>query len=123
VTQPTSLDDVHSDFVDEVSAAQAVELLDKNALLLDVREADEWDAGHAPQAVHIPMSELNQRADELPTDRTIVCVCHVGGRSAMVSDALNRSGWHALNLVGGMEAWQRAGFDVVTDDGAAGSVI
>src|SRR5207249_2415520 len=72
VGQPTNLDDVHSDFVDEVSAAQAVELLDENALLLDVREADEWDAGHAPQAVHIPMSELNRRADELPTDRTIV---------------------------------------------------
>jgi rhodanese-related sulfurtransferase len=114
---------VHSDFVTEVSAAQAVELLGEQALLLDVREADEWAAGHAPQAVHVPMSELNQRAAEIPTDRTIVCVCHVGGRSAMVAGALNRSGWHALNLVGGMEAWQQAGFDVVTEDGSAGSVI
>jgi rhodanese-related sulfurtransferase len=113
---------VHSDFLGEVSAAQAVELLGQNALLLDVREDDEWVAGHARQAVHIPMSKLSQRAVEIPTDQIIVCVCHVGGRSALVADALNRSGWHALNLVGGMEAWQRAGFDIITDEDAARSV-
>ena len=92
-------------------------------MLLDVREQHEWDAGHAPQAVHIPMSQLQRRAEEIPGDRTIVCICHVGGRSAVVTNALNEGGWHALNLVGGMEAWQHEGLPVVRDDGSAGIVI
>ena len=92
-------------------------------MLLDVREQHEWDAGHAPQAVHIPMSELQSRAGELPADRTIVCICHVGGRSTAVTDALNRGGWHALNLVGGMEAWRHEGLPVVRDDGSPGTVV
>lgn len=96
----------------EISASDARALAADGALLLDVREADEWADGHAPEAVHIPMSQLNGRTDELPADRTIVCVCHVGGRSAMVADALNRSGWTALNLTGGMNAWIAAGLPV-----------
>jgi rhodanese-related sulfurtransferase len=114
---------VNTDFVGEVTPTEAVGLLEQDALLLDVREDDEWQAGHAPQAVHVPMSELNRRAAELPTDRTIVCVCHVGGRSAVVTDALNRSGWQAVNLAGGMQAWQQAGLPVVTDDGTDGNAM
>jgi rhodanese-related sulfurtransferase len=95
-----------------VSATQARGLIADGALLLDVREDDEWADGHAPEAVHIPMSQLNVRAAEIPTDRTIVCVCHVGGRSAAVAEALNRNGWTALNLAGGMNAWIAAGLPV-----------
>lgn len=98
---------------DELSPAQASQAVAGGALLLDVREADEWAAGHAPEAVHIPMSALAGRVDELPTDRTIVCVCHVGARSAVVADALNRAGWSAVNLGGGMVAWEAAGLPVV----------
>jgi rhodanese-related sulfurtransferase len=114
---------MYNDSVAEVSALDAVELIRENALLLDVREDHEWQVGHAPEATHVPMSQLNERAAELPTDRTIVCVCHVGGRSAVVTDALNRSGWQAVNLTGGMEAWQAAGLAVVDDLGAPGSVV
>ena len=96
----------------DISATDARAMVAGGAVLLDVREADEWADGHAPEAVHIPMSQLNGRAAELPTDRTIVCVCHVGGRSAMVTAALNRSGWTALNLAGGMNAWVDAGLPV-----------
>ncbi|MGX7677656.1 rhodanese-like domain-containing protein [Jatrophihabitans sp. DSM 45814] len=108
-----------SDQPTEISARAAAELTSTPGegsprnLLLDVREADEWAAGHAPQAVHIPMSELNSRSSEIPTDQTIICVCHVGGRSAVVADALNRAGWTALNLTGGMNAWEDAGLPVV----------
>ena len=107
----------------EVSADAAAELLDGDGLLLDVREKDEWDAGHAPQAVHLAMSELAGRAGEIPRDQPILCVCHVGGRSAAVVAALNRAGWDAYNLTGGMAAWASAGLPVVRDDGSPGTVI
>jgi len=104
----------------EVSPAEAAELVGAGAILLDVREQDEWDAGHAPQATHLAMSELNARAGELPRDAQVVCLCHVGGRSSMVAEALNRAGWQALNLSGGMRAWQAAGLPVVDSAGNPG---
>ncbi|HKT04030.1 MAG TPA: rhodanese-like domain-containing protein [Rugosimonospora sp.] len=96
-----------------MSAAEALELVGSDALLLDVREDDEWAAGHAPQAVHMPMSRISQEYASLPTGRTIVCVCHVGARSAAVAAALAEAGWAAVNLEGGMEAWAAAGLPVV----------
>jgi rhodanese-related sulfurtransferase len=104
----------------EVSPAEAVDLVRDGAILLDVREQDEWDAGHAPQALHLAMSELNARAEELPPDVQLVCVCHAGGRSSRVAEALNRAGWHALNMAGGMRAWQAAGLPVVDAAGNPG---
>ncbi|MCW2521758.1 MAG: Rhodanese domain protein [Frankiales bacterium] len=97
----------------EISALEADRQIQAGAFLLDVREDDEWQAGHAPAATHVPMGELSARAGEVPTDRTIICVCHLGGRSAVVADALNRGGWRALNLTGGMNAWAAAGLPVV----------
>lgn len=99
---------------------EALTLIEAGALLLDVREQDEWDRGHAPQATLIPLSQLQSRAAELPQDRTIVCVCHVGGRSAMVTQALNQGGWSAVNLLGGMAAWQTAGHPVLDWTGEPG---
>jgi rhodanese-related sulfurtransferase len=98
----------------DVSPQEARALLADGALLLDVRERDEWDAGHAPEAVHVPMSELQHRAAEVPTDRLVVCICHLGARSAAVSSALNAAGWQTVNLAGGMNAWEAAGLPVVT---------
>ena len=87
--------------------------MEGGALLLDVREQGEWDDGHAPQAVHLPMSRIGQEYQSLPGDRRIVCVCHVGARSAAVADALRGAGWDAVNLSGGMAAWEHAGLPVV----------
>ena len=70
-----------SEAVPEVSAPDSAGFLASGAILLDVREQDEWDAGHAPDAVHLPMSELAGRAAEIPRDVAVLCVCHVGGRS------------------------------------------
>ena len=107
----------------EISATEAAQQVRTGTFLLDVREAHEWVAGHAPDAVHIPLSELNERAGELPADQSIICVCHIGGRSAMVTDALNRGGWRAVNLVGGMAAWQDAGLPVIDDQGNPGQIV
>ena len=96
----------------DLTATEAMAAVDGGALLLDVREEFEWDDGHAPQAIHIPIGQLGERLSELPTDRTIVCICHVGSRSAAVADALNRAGWTAVNVDGGMIAWAAAGLDI-----------
>jgi len=108
--------------VPQLSAIEARDAAASGAVLLDVREQDEWDAGHAPQARHLPMSQLQSRAAELDRDVQIVCVCHVGGRSAAVADALARAGWQAANLAGGMIAWSAAGLPVLDNDGKPGSV-
>lgn len=95
---------------DEVSAARARELIDSGAAwLLDVREADEWEAGHAPKAHHIPLSDLGNRQHELPDDTQILVICHSGGRSRMVTDALLQANYPAANVTGGMLAWQASG--------------
>jgi len=99
--------------VPEVDPSGAADLVADGAFLLDVREQDEWDAGHAPDAVHIPMGQIAGRLEELPPGRTILCVCHLGGRSAAVTQALVNDGRAAVNVAGGMEAWAAAGLPVV----------
>lgn len=93
------------------------------ALLLDVRELDEWEAGHAPQAAHMPLGVLQAEHERLPRDRQIVAVCRVGGRSAMATAALRGAGYEVVNLDGGMQAWAAASLPVVDDRGHPGQVI
>lgn len=97
----------------EVSALEGASLVEAGALLLDVREDDEWAQGHAPHALSLPMSRLRAGYESLPKDRQIVCICHVGARSAAVAEALRGAGWDAVNLTGGMVAWERAGLPLV----------
>ena len=106
-----------------IGPREADDLLSSGALLLDVREAAEWRAGHAPAARHIPLGELEGHLGELPHDQTVVVVCRSGGRSARATTVLTRSGFEALNLKGGMKAWASAGLAVQTDDGEAGTVV
>ena len=88
-----------------------------------MREADEWAAGHAPEATWIPMGEISARADELPRDTPIVAICRSGARSRTVAEALVGAGYDAVNLEGGMRAWASEDFEVVADDGLPGTVI
>lgn len=106
-----------------VSPEGALELLAAGALLLDVREVEEWTAGHAVEAVHIAMGSVPERLAEIPVDRTVVCACRVGGRSGVVASSLAAAGLDARNLDGGMLAWESAGFPVVTDAGGPGRVV
>ena len=77
-------------------------------VVLDVREADELARAAFPFPVlHIPMGELPARVGELPRERTIVCACHSGGRSASVIRFLRKQGFDAVNLDGGILAWAR----------------
>jgi rhodanese-related sulfurtransferase len=83
--------------------------------LLDVREMDEWQAGHAPSAVHIPLGQLQERVDEVPKGASVYVVCRVGGRSAQATAWLNHVGWEAINIDGGMQAWAAAGRPMVSE--------
>jgi rhodanese-related sulfurtransferase len=109
--------------VPDIDASETERLLRTGAFLLDVREDDEWQAGHAPDAVHVAMGTVAQRIDEIPADRTVVCVCRVGGRSGAVAGALADAGYDVRNVEGGMLAWEVAGFPVVTDAGDGGRII
>lgn len=91
-----------------------------DAVILDVRNQDEWDAGHAPGAVHIPSASLPDRLDEVPTDAGLAVTCRGGGR--LRRRLPHRQGREVRNLVGGMSGWEQAGKPAVTDDGAPGSV-
>jgi rhodanese-related sulfurtransferase len=86
--------------------------------LLDVREDDEWAAGHAPDAVHIPVGALNQRAAEIPQDREVYVICRSGARSAYASNALAGAGWKTVNVADGMTGWAVAGRPMVSESGA-----
>ncbi len=105
-----------------VSADQASDMAGKGAILLDVREPREWQAGHAPKARHIPLSQLTRRAGELPRGRTIVTVCRSGARSARAAALLAGDGREVANLSGGMNAWHRAGLPVVAKGGRPGLI-
>ena len=97
--------------------------LDEDAFLLDVREPDEWAAGHIEGAVHIPMAQLIERLHEVPDDEHVVAVCRVGTRSAQVTTYLAQQGKSVRNLVGGMEAWAAAGRPMVSETGQEPAVI
>ncbi|MCU1591027.1 MAG: Rhodanese domain protein [Frankiales bacterium] len=83
-----------------------------DAYLLDVREHEEWSAGHAPTAVHVPMHDVPDRLGELPVDRPVAVVCKVGARSAQVAQWLRAQGYDAHNVEGGMLAWETAGLPI-----------
>lgn len=80
-------------------------LLDNGALMLDVREREEFDAGHVPPARNIPLAELPDHLGDLPRNRTIVCICRSGGRSARATLFLIESGFEVVNVEGGVIAW------------------
>jgi len=111
-----------SEPIEEVDPRTGRTMVDEGATLLDVRHPEEWEAGHAPEAVFLPLDELGDRYTELPTDRTIVVICRSGARSARATEALVGAGYNAVNLAGGMKAWVAEGLACVTDAGTTGTV-
>jgi rhodanese-related sulfurtransferase len=99
--------------IPEVDVAEAERRLREDPqrpLLIDVREDHEFVEIRAPGAVHVPMSAFAARAGELPRDRPLMIMCHLGGRSSAVAGFLIRSGRSdVVNVAGGMDAWERDG--------------
>ncbi len=93
----------------EISARDAAERLRNGAndtILVDVREPHELLAAAVAGALHIPMGDIPQRLDEIDPGKTVICMCHLGGRSAQVAAFLAAQGYRdVLNLTGGIEAW------------------
>ncbi|MFK4730904.1 rhodanese-like domain-containing protein [Agromyces mediolanus] len=84
-----------------------------DAYLIDVREPDELAQARIEGAHHIPLGELVARLDEVPRDRTVYVLCHVGGRSARAVQYLEQQGIDAVNVDGGILAWYQGGLPVV----------
>lgn len=98
-----------------------------DGLVLDVRENDEWAAGHVEGALHVPMSDFVARFGEVTEavaeGRRAYVMCRVGGRSAQVTQYLVRQGVDAVNVDGGMLAWDGAGRPMVTENGSPAFVL
>ena len=94
-----------------VTPAEVAAKLDQGWMLLDVRTDEEWAEGRIEGATHIPMDQVVSRLDEVG-DR-VVCVCHLGGRSARVTEYLLAQGKDVVNLAGGVDAWESQGRPLV----------
>lgn len=99
----------------EVSPAEASQMQASGALILDVRELDEWEAGHVEGATLIPLGELPSRFSELPKDQKIIVMCKSGNRSAKGRDLLLANGFtQVTSMAGGITAWTEAGLPTIT---------
>jgi len=107
--------------IEDVAPEDAKRLQDGGAVLLDVRESDEWDAGHAPNAEHVPLAEVEGSVARF-AGQTVLTVCRGGGRSAKAAQMLALGGIDVRNVAGGMTAWMGSGLAVVSEDGSPGTV-
>jgi rhodanese-related sulfurtransferase len=102
----------------EISVQEANELLNRGeAVLVDVREPHEWDAGRIPGARHVQLEHLASHADTIPRDKRVIFQCRLGVRSAMATKAFRASGYDALSMAGGIQAWHDAGLPLEPEDG------
>ena len=105
--------------VRDVSVYEALELVEGDAVLLDVRQVEEYEAGHAPMATLIPLAELPDHLEDLPRETLLVCVCRSGGRSKRAATYLLEQGFDVVNVEGGMLAWVAADLPFESDAGDA----
>ena len=104
-----------ADYPKELSPQQVKTELANGAMLLDVRELDEYSQSHIAGSLWIPLGELSSRLQGLPRDRLIIVVCRTSVRSAQGRDILLESGFSKVtSLSGGLQAWIAAGFPMVS---------
>lgn len=102
----------------EVTPERAQELVAAGtAIIVDVREPHEWDAGRIDGARHLALEHLSAQAATLPTDTTVIFQCRLGARSLMAAQAFRRAGFDAWSMAGGLLAWSDAGLPLTPDDG------
>lgn len=109
--------------VPTIEVAQVPDPLPDGVTVLDVREPEEWHHGHVEGALHVPLTQVPDRLEELPEDQQLLVVCKVGGRSAQATAFLREKGFEAVNLAGGMLDWADAGRPMVAESGAAPTVV
>ena len=100
----------------EVSVDELAVLLAAEIPLFDVREPDEYVAGHVASAMLVPLGSVPSRVDEFPTDATVYVICKSGGRSARACEFLRAEGIDAVNVAGGTMGWLTSGRDVVVGE-------
>ena len=105
-----------------IDGATARQVVSAGALLVDVRSTSEWNAGHAPTALHIPLEQLDRKMSQLREGVAVVTVCKSGVRSAAAARTLAGHGFEVSSVRGGMRAWQQAGGRVIAKNGREGSV-
>lgn len=99
----------------EISVAQAAEMREQGAFVLDVRQPEEWNELHVPGATLIPLDQLPNRVSEVPKDQEIVVICRSGNRSQAGRDILLQAGFEKVTSVrGGIIAWRNAGYPTVS---------
>jgi len=99
----------------EISVFEALARKDAGAFILDVRQPEEWNEAHIPDATLIPLDQLTARLNEVPKDRQIVVVCRTGHRSATGRDLLLQSGFtQVTSMAGGLNQWKAAGYPTVS---------
>ena len=100
----------------EISVTKAYQGYNAGTYILDVRQPDEWAAGHIPNATLIPLTELAKRVNEVPADREVIIVCRSGNRSGQARDLLKEEGFtNVTSMAGGMNDWTAAGYPVVNE--------
>jgi rhodanese-related sulfurtransferase len=93
-----------------ISVSQALDKYQAGAFILDVRTSEEWNQGHIPGSILIPLDQLSGRLSEVPRDRDVVVVCRTGSRSLQGLQILQQAGFtRVASMTGGMVAWQAAG--------------
>jgi rhodanese-related sulfurtransferase len=102
----------------EVSPQKTAELLrDGAALVVDVREPYEREAGYIDGSRHVELERLASQAETIDMDRAVVFLCRLGVRSAMAANAFRRAGYDAYSMAGGIEAWERGGLPLAPEGG------
>lgn len=102
--------------VQEISVVELNDIVRQGGMIVDVREVDEYFAGHVPGAVNVPLSSLTGRVDSISDAQTTYVICQAGGRSLRACEYLSDLGKSVVNVVGGTGAWVASGFDVVAGE-------
>ena len=103
--------------VSEVSVNELTTLVENGSLVIDVREPDEYEAGHIPGAILVPLSTVLSNTSEFQSDETIYVVCRSGGRSMQACEMLHEVGIsNVVNVAGGTMGWIALGNEIVTGE-------
>jgi rhodanese-related sulfurtransferase len=107
-----------SEVTTALAPERVAELLEQGeADVIDVRDDEEWDAGHIAGARHVELADLTAAAEGIDRERTVVFNCRTGDRSGMAADAFREAGYDAYNMDGGIVAWADAGLPLEPADG------